>query len=156
MVTGLRRAMLLGLLVVAAACDDRARPTAPTPNPTPPPPAVAVPPTPLPPLPPLTGAATTYEFSEPLDNFGVIRVRSFTERSSFVLYESGGFYLAYEGIAHRYRGGYEQGDGRITFHFNADPASSAIGIVKGDRLEIRYNDTLRHSDFEDAVYRRVE
>jgi hypothetical protein len=151
MIARLRHAMLLGLFVAAVACDDGARPTAPSPNPAPP----QAPAVPSPPVPPLTGAATTYVFSEPLDNFSVVGVRPYTEGSSFVLYESGGFYLAYKAFAHQYRGGYEQEDGRITFYFSGDARSSAIGTVKGDRLEIRYNDIMQHSDFENAVYRRV-
>jgi len=106
------------------------------------------------PFPPLSGAATTYRFSEALENY---RVSGFTEGSSFVLYETGGFYLQYEAFAHGYRGRYEQDDGQISFYFSErSNTADAIGTLKGNRLEIRYSEMMQHSDFENAAYKRVE
>jgi hypothetical protein len=86
MVTVVRRVALVGLFAVCVACGDQARPTAPSPSPAPPPVTVT-------PFSPLSGATTTYSFSGALENFGSYRVSGFTEDSSFVLYETGGFYL---------------------------------------------------------------
>ena len=146
MVILLRRPLLVGFIAVCLACNDQ--PIAPS-RPVAPPPA--------PPLPPLSGASTTYSFSEPLDNFGSYRVSGFTQRSSFVLYESGGFYLQYEAFDHQYRGRYERDAERITFSFSARGATAdAIGTVKANLLEVRYRDIMQQSDFENALYKRVE
>ena len=141
------------LTMSGSACDSNRQsipvaPTAPSPSP-----AAPLPPVTVTPLPPLIGAATTYSFKEALE----YRVSGFTERSSFVLYETGGFYLQYEAFANQLRGRYEQDDGRITFYFGeqSNPAG-AIGILRGNLLEIRYSERLQHSDFENAVYQRVE
>ena len=32
----------------------------------------------------------------------------------------------------------------------------ATGILQGDLLEVRYSDIMQHSDFENAVYRRLQ
>ena len=32
----------------------------------------------------------------------------------------------------------------------------ATGTLKGDLLEVRYGDSMQHSDFENAVYRRSQ
>lgn len=140
------------LIMVGVACDlDRSSvpdtPTAPsTMSPTPVPPPVTVTP-----LPPLIGASTTYRFSEPLENWGSRRVSGYTERSAFVLYESGGFYAEYDG--YRYLGRYERDAGRIAFYFDERSTSAgAIGTIEGTRLEIRYSDMMQHSDFENAAY----
>lgn len=152
MVTVVRRVALVGFFAVCVACGDQARPTAPSPSPAAPPPPVTVTP-----LPPLSGATTTYSFSAALENFGSYRVSGFTEGSSFVLYETGGFYLQYEAFAHRYRGRYEQDDGHINFYFSErSNTADAIGTLKGHLLEIRYSETMQHSDFENAVYQRIE
>jgi hypothetical protein len=147
------RVTLLALFAVCVACGDQVRPTAPSPMPEPPPP----PPVSETPLPPLTGATTTYTFSEPLDNFGSYRVSPATTRSSFVLFETGSFYLQYEAFPQLAVGRYEQADGRISFYFSArSQTAGAIGTLKGNLLEIRYSEMMQHSDFENAVYRRVE
>ena len=49
------------------------------------------------------------------------------------------------------------GDERVTFYFGPDDNSpDASGILKGNLLEVRFSDMMQHSDFENAVYRRVE
>ena len=145
---------LIGLLVCCGACD--ARPTAPsslfrpaaTTRPTEPPPPAA----PRPPAPPLSGPSITYEFSAPLD----YPVREFTRASTFVLYENGAF-----SFLGSYTGSYQQEDGRIIFDFGADGSQSqtgepdANGTLEGDLLTVRYSLLMQHSDFENAVYRRL-
>jgi hypothetical protein len=154
MITVVRRGALVGFFVVCVACGDQARPTGPSPNPAPPAPP---PPVTVTPFPPLSGAATTYRFAEALENFGAPRVREFTTGSSFVLYDTGGFYLQYEALAHRYRGRYQQDAGQLSLYFSEQSTSAdAIGILKGSRLEVRYSEMMQHSDFENAVYQRVE
>jgi len=153
MVTVVRRGALVAFIAVCVACHDQARPTAPSPS------SAAAPPPPVTvtPLPPLSGATITYSFSEPLDNFGYHRVREFTEGSSFVLHETGGFYLQFKAFAHRYRGRYEQDNRRIAFYFSEQSdRPDAIGSLRGHLLEVRYSEIMQHSDFENAVYQRVE
>jgi len=154
------RPIVVGCLlsVSGSGCDSNRQgflraPTAPTaPSPIAPPPPVTVTP-----FPPLSGAATTYRFSEPLENWGSSRVSGFTERSSFVLYETGGCYLLYEDFPNRLRGRYGQDAGRIAFYFSEQSNTpDAIGTLKGDLLEIRYSEIMLHSDYENAVYKRVE
>ena len=138
---------LVAFVAVSLSCSDHTETTAPSP----PRPAVSQTPTPARPLPPLTGAITTYRFSKPL----LYPVNAYTQGSSFVLYESGGFYLQYDAFAHRYHGGYEQDGERILFYFGeGDSTPDAIGTLIGDLLEVRYSDRMQHSDFENAVYQR--
>ena len=89
------------------------------------------------------------------------------------MYDSKAFALRYhEGWV--YLGTYREEDDTILFRFADDwtweqgrsclrdsgPTGGqcpfASGTVKGDFLEIRYGDTMQHSDFENAVYKRVE
>lgn len=138
---------------VCWGCQDARPPAAPTS--TVPLPPVIQPPRPSSPLPPLSGAFTTYAFSEPLANFGVARVSPFTEQSSFALYDNGAFYLEYKTAPARLQGRYERDGERIDFHFGTlDDGVDAVGTVQGERLEVRYGPLMQHSDYEDAVYRR--
>ena len=149
MVIVVRRAALVGLFAVCVACGDQARPTAPSPSPAAPPPPVNVTP-----FPPQSGATTTYSFSDVLEND---RVSGFTTASSFVLYETGAFYLQYEAFAYRYRGRYEREDRQITFYFSErSHTADATGTLKGNLLEVRYSEIMQQSDFENAVYQRVD
>jgi hypothetical protein len=144
-------AALAGVLATGSGCDDRPRVTAPSPRPAPQPPVVERP------LPPLTGAAITYAFSSALEDFGVSRVSRFTEGSSFVLYESGGFVLQFEAFSHQARGRYERDDGQIRFYFSEHAtAADAIGTLRGNLMEVRYSEIMQHSDFENAIYQMVE
>jgi hypothetical protein len=146
--TFVRRAALAGVLALFMACGDGDQFTAPTlPRP------VAAPvPSPLPSDPPLSGATTTYQFSAPLS----YHVSPWTERSSFVLYESGAFSLQYEAFE-PYLGAYQREGNRITFAFSGHASSTgtAIGTLTdgGDLLEIRFSRGMQLSDFEDAIYR---
>ncbi len=155
-----RGGTLVGLLVFSVACDAQ-RPTLPSSfysstAPTPP----ITPPTPpaRPPAPPVSGPSTSYSFSGPLEH----PVSDFTKMSRYVLYNSGAFSLRYEGpVAGELVGSYRQEAERIIFDFGADGISfdrqpEAIGTLNGDVLEVRYSDTLKQSDFEDAAYRRSQ
>ena len=135
---------------------------------TPPPPS---PPTP-PPAPPQPSGepVATYVFSGPLD----YAVRGFTTGSQFLLYDNGVFGLRYDAFPHVYLGTYRQENGTITFRFDdawtwdqgwsclSDPRSPtggrcpfAMGTLNGDLLEVRYGESMKQSDFENAVYRRI-
>jgi hypothetical protein len=153
MITLTCRAALALLFVVSVACDDAVRLTGPSPlSPSAPPPPVTTTPLPLP-----NGASTTYIFREPLENFGAYRVRHYTERSSFVLYDTGDFYLQVEDIPGRAGGRYVQENGQIRFYFSErSQTADAIGTLREDLLEVRYTDLMLHSDYENAVYQRVE
>ena len=153
-----RRARLMAaavasfLLTAGPGCGDSARLTAPSPMGEPSA-AVSPPPAAQPtPFPPLSGAATTYRFSEPLD----YPVQDYTQRSSIVLYESGGCSLQYDSLPGQLRGRYEQGEAGIRFYFSERTyPPDATGLVRGDVLEMRFSLNMQMSDFENAVYRRV-
>ncbi len=156
-----RGGTLVGLLVFSVACDAQ-RPTAPsvflTRSSTVPPPITPPTPPARPTVPPLTGPSTSYDFSGPLEH----PVSDFTKTSRYVLYNSGAFSLRYEGpVAGELVGSYRQEAERIIFDFGADGISfdrqpEAIGTLNGDVLEVRYSDTLKQSDFENAAYRRSQ
>ena len=109
-----------------------------------PPPPVVVPRV----FPPLSGPSKTYVFSGQLE----YRVSLFTETSKYVLYENGAFSLQYVSPAFELVGAYLLQDGRIGFAFS--PSGSASGTLNGDVLEVRYEERMQHSDFENAVYKR--
>jgi hypothetical protein len=80
-----------------------------------------------------------------------------------VLYNNSAFSLRYESLGEGlYAGSYQQEAGRIIFDFGADGQRSqggqpeAIATLDGDLLKVRYSDQMQHSDFENAVYRRIE
>jgi hypothetical protein len=144
------------VLVVAtlSGCHSSTSPIAPSP---PGPPAMTTPPRPQVPVPPLLGPFAIYAFKEPLTNFGQVRVTPATERSRFVLYDIGAFYLEYETLAGRAYGRCVRDGSRIDFHFGTvDDGVDAVGTMVGDHLEVRYGLLMLHSDFEDAIYHKVE
>jgi hypothetical protein len=132
------------------------------------PPTIAQPPTPegL----PLGEPVASYVFSGPLD----YAIRGFTAGSQFLLYDSGVFGLRYDALPHVYQGTYRQDNATIMFRFDdawswdqgwsclrdSRPTRGlcpfATGTLKGDLLEVRYGDSMQHSDFENAVYRRSQ
>src|SRR5687767_3486916 len=129
--TIVRCGTIVGLLMLAAACNADG-PTAPSwlrvppstvqppPAPVPPPPA----PVPPPPIPPFSGPTTTYVFSGPLS----CPVSGFTTASKYVLYDSGAFSFQYVSLA-EYVGSYRLENGRIDFYFSGDVAA---GTLNGD------------------------
>ena len=157
MIATVRFGTLVGLLVFCVACD-----TQPGPSTVPTPPALPTAPTPPQPPsgPPLSGPSTPYYFSAPIDR----AVSSYTQRSTFVLYNNGAFSFQYEAFAGvAYTGSYRQEDGSILFDFSADGRGSVLGgpdargTLNGDLLEVRYSFEMRvGADFEDAVYQRTE
>jgi hypothetical protein len=166
MIHGLHGGSLIAVLLLGLACDT-GRPTAP--SVVSPPLATASSPRPAPTPPPLPPGqpAATYIYGGPLD----YPVREFTNQSEYLLYASGAFALRYE-ESWVYLGTYRQEDGTILFRFADDwtwdqgwsclsdsrptygQCPFASGTLEGDLLEVRYGDTMQHSDFENAVYRR--
>lgn len=159
-------ALIAGLLLASSCGTDG--PAAPTVVVSPPPVTAASPqPAPAPPPLPQGQPAATYTYSGPLD----FSVREFTNRSEYLLYAGGVFALGYQDGG-RYVGTYRQEDASILFRFAEDwtwdqgwsclrdsrPTQGrcpfASGTLKGDLMEIRYGDTMQHSDFENAVYQR--
>jgi hypothetical protein len=148
MIRVLRCGWVIGALMLGLACGTE-RPTAP--SALPPPPTITQPPPALPPGEPVA----TYVFSGQLD----YAVRGFTTASQYLLYDNGVFGLRYNAFAHVYLGTYQQDNATITFRFNGGwtwDRGDATGTLKGDLLEIRYSDIMQHSDFENAVYRRLQ
>jgi hypothetical protein len=166
MIRCLHCGLLTALLSLGWACGTD-RPTAPSVVSSPP--ATASSPRPAPTAPPLPQGqlAASYIYGGPLD----YPVREFTNGSEYLLYDSGAFALRYQ-EAWVYLGTYRQEDGIILFRFADDwtwdrgwsclsdsrptygQCPFASGTLKGDLLEVRYGDTMQHSDFENAVYWR--
>ena len=163
----LRCGWLFGGLMLGLACGTEP-PTAPSPvhvQPT-----ITQPPQPPPQPRPSGEPVATYVFRGPLDN----PIRDFTSGSQYLLYDNGVFGLRYDAFAHVYLGTYRQDSDTIIFRFDDawtwDQGSSclrdsrptsglcpfATGTLKGDLLEVRYGDSMQHSDFENALYRRSE
>jgi hypothetical protein len=145
-----RLGTLLGFLVLPIACHNADRPTGPTSLTSPQPSTAQPPPTGGPEL----GLASTYVFSGPLS----YPVQNYTATSRYVLRDGGGFSLEYPSLAYigGYVGTYTYESGRVLFRFAADARWGAVGTFNGDSLEVRYNDIMGLSDFENAVYRRSQ
>ena len=145
MAATIRCVTLVGLLLLSAACRESrlTLPRAPT-SPPPPLQTYEPPPPPLPPS-PLTGPSTTYVFSGPLS----YPVGVFTKESKYVLYERGTFVFSYpEGLGRPYVGSYTREDEHLFLGFGS---RGATGSLLGDLLEVRYDEFMHHSDFEDAA-----
>ena len=167
MIRGLHCGSLIAILVLGLACGTE-RPTAPSPISAAPTGTQAPPPAPpaQPPPRPSGEPVATFVFSGPLD----YPIRSFTTGSQYLLYENGVFGLQYDSFV--YLGTYRQDNGTIAFRFDeawswdagwsclrdSRPTGGlcpfATGTLRGDFLEVRYGDSMQHSDFENAVYRR--
>jgi hypothetical protein len=163
----LRCGWLISGLMIGLACGTE-QPTAPSAIRVPP--TIAQPPTPPPEGLPLGEPVASYVFSGPLD----YDIRGFTAGSQFILYDSGVFGLRYDAFPHVYQGTYRQDNATIMFRFDdawtwdqgwsclrdSRPTRGlcpfATGTPKGDLLEVRYGDSMQHSDFENAVYRRSQ
>jgi hypothetical protein len=123
MIATVRLGALVGLVVFCVACD----PQQPTPLGRSAPPTAPTPPAP-PSGPPLSGPSTTYHFSAPLDK----PVSSYTQTSSFVLYNNGAFAIRYEEVGAY--GSYRQEDASILFDLAADgKARSSAGRTLSER-----------------------
>ena len=69
------------------------------------------------------------------------------------MYENGAVVLAYDD-GFQYVGQYRRETERLLFVFH--DSGSATGTVREDLLEVRYDDRMQQSDFEDAVYKRSQ
>ena len=162
-----RHAPVIGILMLGLACGTEP-PTGPSAVPESPMTAL---PNPQPPQPPPSGEPVLiYVFDRPLD----YAVSGFTVGSGYLLYDNGVFGLRYEAFPHVYLGTYRHDDATITLRFDnawtweagamclseSRPTSGlcpfAVGTLNGDLLEVRYGDSMQHSDFENAVYRRSQ
>jgi len=146
-----RRGVVVGVLVLSAACagsvptspTGTSQPAAPPLSPATPPPATV--------FPALTGASRTFTFERELS----YHVRDYTKQSRFVLYDDGAFVLQYIGLSIEYRGGYTSTNGVIDFKWEGTSTAgpwSATGTLAGDLLTVQYNELMELSDFENAVY----
>jgi hypothetical protein len=115
-------------------------------------------------------STTALVVSGPLD----YAISGFTSGSQFLWYDNGVFGLPSKAFAHVYLGTYRQDNDTITFRFDdawtwdqgwsclsdSRPTRGlcpfATGTLKGDLLEVRYGDSMQHSDFENAVYRQSQ
>jgi hypothetical protein len=150
----LRCGSLIGVLMVGLACGTE-RPTAPSVVPTSPTATQPTPPTQPPPPQPSGEPIATYVFSGPLD----YATRGFTTGSQYLLYDNGVFGLRYNAFSHVYLGTYRRDNATITFRFHPQSTVDrvdATGTLEGDLMEVRYSETMQHSDFENAVYRRLQ
>ena len=95
----------------------------------------------------------------------MLRVRRSVGRSLKVaawqplLCDNGVFGLRYDAFAHVYLGTCRQDNATITYRFDGGwtwDRGDATGTLKGDLLEVRYSDIMQQSDFENAVYRRLQ
>jgi hypothetical protein len=69
------------------------------------------------------------------------------------------FGLRYDAFSHVYPGTYRQENSTVTFRFHPPPTGDrvdATGSLEGDLMEVRYSEIMQHSDFENAVYRRLQ
>lgn len=75
------------------------------------------------------------------------------------MYDNGVFGLRYDAFSHVYLGTFRQDNDTIAFRFHPPSAVDhvdATGTLKGDLMEVRYSEIMQHSDFENAVYRRLQ
>ena len=141
-----RRGTVIALVMLVVGCGDTG-PAAPTDARQPPVPAPSTPPATS--FPPPSGPSRTFVFGREL----LHPASGYTSTSRFVLYDNGAFVLQYPSLGGPgYRGAYQQVNGVITFDWEGAGSWWATGTLSGDSLTVRYNDIMRWSDFEDAVY----
>jgi hypothetical protein len=163
--TTVPRGAIVVLVVFSVACGSSG-PTSP--SGTSEPPSLPLPtPRPLIDFPPLSGPSRTSIFDGELTyhlRLGTpgwrLDVWDFTMNSRFVLYDNGAFVLQYPPSRFgdgRFRGAYQLAYGTMIFLFEFQGRSvgepgDATGTLEGDSLVIQYVETMKHADFEDAVY----
>ncbi len=150
MAATIRLVTLVGLLLFVAGCRDARNfklPSSPTSvtaplqtyEPAPPPPTSM----------PLTGPSMTYVFSAPVS----YPVGNFTVGSRYVVYENGAFVFSYDTLSVSYVGSYTRENEHLLLWFGS---KGAVATLVGDLFEVRYDDLLQQSDFENAVYKRSQ
>ena len=80
----------------------------------------------------------------------------YTQHSRFLLYDNGAFVLEYLSLGGQYRGGYTESNGVITFEWEGWSVAGpwgATGTLRDGLLDVKYNEVMYWTDFEDAVYR---
>jgi hypothetical protein len=144
--TVVRCGILINVLLLLVACNaNQATTMGPLPTSAS---TVQPPPTPFTPL----SGTTRYEFSASLS----YPVHDYTAASTFTLYDNGTFLLHYGlGGSGGYVGAYRQEAERIHLQFDW-PGWNAVGTLTGDSMKVRFNADMQLTDFENAVYRRVE
>lgn len=146
----IRCGAVAGLVVLSIACGSSA-PTVPTPIGQPP----AVSQFPAPPathFPTASGPARSFTF----DHVAGRNAADYTQHSRFVLYDNGAFVLEYLSLGGQYRGGYTESNGVITFEWEGWSVAGpwgATGTLRDGLLDVKYNEVMYWTDFEDAVYR---
>jgi hypothetical protein len=88
-------------------------------------------------------------------------VRPYTQKSIFVLYDDGAFVLQYPSLGSQvsYRGAYTVSNGVLNFQWEGWSTAGpwgATGTLEGNSLTVQYNLIMELTDFENAVYVRVE
>ena len=156
-------ALLAAALGLAMACVDLTPPVAP-----PAPPAAAAPPTVAPPatapstvapaFPALSRAGDIYVADASL--YGASAYHGGWLASRFVLFGDGRFTLQFSSPTwgfFEYGGRHARADSAITFAFDGASIAGpwlAAGTLSGDRLRVKFNDLMEHSDFVSGVYVR--
>jgi hypothetical protein len=104
----------------------------------------------------LSGPSRTFVFDHELS----YPISDYTKTSRFVLYDNGAFVLQYPSIGEGgYPGGYREANGTIVFEWEGWSIAGpwgATAAIKDRSLTVQYNEIMRLTDFEDAVYRLVQ
>jgi hypothetical protein len=136
--TAVRRGAIVVFLVCSVACSNSG-PTSPSR---------------ISPSPPLSGPSRTFILSDSELGYPV---GDFTQHPYFVLYDNGAFALHYPrghfGVG-TVPGQYRETNGVILFMFHGFTVDEvdATGTLRGDSLAVEYTDTMKQSDFQNAVY----
>jgi len=150
MQTALRGAVLTCGLLVVTGCGT-STPASPTP-------ATEVAPVAIPRnFPQPSGNSRSFAF----DRQASYSVSDFTTRSRFDLYDNGAFVLTFPVCTcpGTYRGTYTETNETLTFEWEGWSLAGPWGAsatLQGDILTVKYNEIMQLSDFENAVYRRIE
>lgn len=157
-------ALLAAALALTMGCADLTPPVAPRAPPAPSAPTTAAPPaatptTPAPPFPALARGAEVYEAEPSL--YGASAYHGGWLASRFVLFGDERFTLQFSSPAwgfFEYGGRYARVDSAIAFAFDGASIAGpwqATGTLGGDRLRVKFNDLMEHSDFVSGVYVRA-
>jgi hypothetical protein len=102
-------------------------------------------------FPPTNGPGRVFDFGGTIwQHFG-----PWTLESRYVLYDDHRFALQYRQPYGEYRGTYTEKDGVIVFQWEGWSIAGpweARGFLNGDSLQVRYNEIMHLTDFDDADY----